>query len=138
MATHTMSDGNTNGDTPIIPIQKIPMNTLKLKNQKIHHKQLLCFGPLIKTLSTEYSHILNYGMKEAQEFKTLSNFTSYQVFLFDKKGASLFFYQFYELSAGFKILTFFPLAMFYTRLRDKCVDPDIKEMWLRDMIHQNE
>ena len=27
--------------------------------------------------------------------------------------------------------------MFYTRLRDKCIDPDIKEMWIRDMIHQN-
>ena len=50
---------------------------------------------------------------------------------------SLFFYQFYELSVGFKMLTFFPLAMFYTRMRDKCIDPDIKEMWLRDFVHQN-
>ncbi len=103
------------------------MNTLELKNQKIHHKLHQCFGLHIKILSIEYSHILNYGMKEAQEFKTLSNYTPYQVnFNLIKKGASLFFYQFYELSAGFKILTFFPLAMFYTRLRDKCVDPDIK------------
>lgn len=66
-------------------------------------------------------------MKEAQEFKTHSNYMYYQVTNFYMiLGASLFFYQFYELSAGFKILTFFPLAMFYTRLRDKCVDPDIK------------
>jgi hypothetical protein len=35
------------------------------------------------------------------------------------------------------MLTFFPLFIFYTRLRDKCIDPDIKEMWLRDFIHHN-
>ncbi len=67
-------------------------------------------------------------MKEVQEYKIHSNYMYCQVFylFINYKGASLFFYQFFELSAGFKILTLFPLAMFYTRLRDKCVDPDIK------------
>ncbi len=122
-----MLDGNINGDMLTILIQKIHMNIQELKNHKIHHKQHHYSGPHIKILSIEYSLILNSGMKEAQEFKILSNYMYYQVnFNIKNIGASLFFYQFYELSAGFKILTFFPLAMFYTRLRDKCVDPDIK------------
>ena len=53
-------------------------------------------------------------------------------------GFSLFFYQFADLNIGFQMFTVFPWLMFYTRMRDKCGDPDIKEVFLRDMIHQNE
>ena len=53
-------------------------------------------------------------------------------------GYSLFFYQFSDLNIGFQLFTVLPWMMFYTRMRDKCADPDIKEVFLRDMIHQNE
>ena len=39
---------------------------------------------------------------------------------------SLFFFQFFHLALGFKILTLLPLGVFYTRLRDKTRDPDMK------------
>jgi hypothetical protein len=39
---------------------------------------------------------------------------------------SFFFYQFWDLALGFKIFTILPLAIFYTRMRDRCLDPDIK------------
>ncbi len=52
-------------------------------------------------------------------------------------GWSLFFYQFSDLNFGFKMFTVLPLMMFWTRMRDKCADPDIKETFLRDYIHQN-
>ena len=39
---------------------------------------------------------------------------------------SFFFYQFWELSAGFKLFTILPIGVFYTRMRDRCRDPDIK------------
>lgn len=38
---------------------------------------------------------------------------------------------------GFKIMTLLTMGMFYTRVRDRCQDPDIKETYLRDMIHKN-
>lgn len=38
---------------------------------------------------------------------------------------------------GFKIMTLLTCGMFYTRMRDRCADPDIKETYLRDMIHKN-
>ena len=122
---------------PTILTPKIPSNIPKSKSPKIPPKLLLSSGPPIKTSSTEYSLTSSYGSKGAAESKTPSNFMSCHVILLPNPAFSLFFYQFYELSAGFKILTFFPLAMFYTRLRDKCIDPDIKEMWIRDMVHQN-
>ena len=53
-------------------------------------------------------------------------------------GLSLFFYQFSDLNFGFKMFTVLPLVLYHTRMRDKCGDPDIKEVFLRDMIHQNE
>lgn len=46
-------------------------------------------------------------------------------------------WQFWPVSFGFKVLTILPAMLFYTRMRDKCVDPDIKETFLRDMIHNN-
>lgn len=52
-------------------------------------------------------------------------------------GTSLFFYQFWDLNAGFKVLTILPWALFYTRARDKTLDPDMKETYLRDMIYKN-
>lgn len=50
---------------------------------------------------------------------------------------SLFFYQFFHLGLGFKAFTVLPLVMFYTRLRDKTLDPDMKETYLREMIYSN-
>lgn len=50
---------------------------------------------------------------------------------------SLFFYYLSELSFGFKLLALTPLAIFYTRITNKALDPDIKETFLRDMIHEH-
>lgn len=55
MATPTTYVGNSNGDMPTIPIQKIPMNTPKSKNQKILHKLHHSSGPPIKMSFTESS-----------------------------------------------------------------------------------
>lgn len=50
-------------------------------------------------------------------------------------GTSLFFYQFSDLAFGFKVLSILPWFLFYVRLRDKTLDPDFKETYLRDMIY---
>ena len=34
---------------------------------------------------------------------------------------------FWDLAHGFKIFTLLPLAVLYTRIRDKTFDPDLKE-----------
>ena len=113
------------------------MNIPELKSQKILLNPPHSSGRLIKTSPTESSPISSSGSKEAPEFKITSSCMSFPVHILNNLAFSLFFYQFYELSVGFKMLTFFPLFIFYTRLRDKCIDPDIKEMWLRDFVHQN-
>jgi len=43
----------------------------------------------------------------------------------------------WDANFGFKILTLLTGGLFYTRVRDRCQDPDIKETFLRDMIHKN-
>ena len=50
---------------------------------------------------------------------------------------SIFFFQFWDLSWGFQGLTLLPWMLFWTRLRDKTVDPDYSEIHLRDIVHQN-
>jgi hypothetical protein len=62
-------------------------------------------------------------------------FDAFNVYLIP--GSSLFFYQFWDLAFGFKVLTILPWALFYTRARDKTLDPDLKETYLRDMIYKN-
>lgn len=52
-------------------------------------------------------------------------------------STSFLFYQFWDAAFGFKILTVLPLCLFYVRMRDKSLDPDIKETYLRDIIHKN-
>lgn len=52
-------------------------------------------------------------------------------------GTSLFFFFLWDLSFGFKVFSILPLAIFYTRLRNKTLDPDLKERFLRDMIHEH-
>ena len=52
-------------------------------------------------------------------------------------GMSFFFSHFWDAAFGFKMMTILPIALFYTRMRDRCQDPDIKETFLRDMVHQN-
>lgn len=32
-------------------------------------------------------------------------------------------------------MTFLPWALLYVRVRDRCLDPDMKETYLRDMIY---
>jgi hypothetical protein len=59
----------------------------------------------------------------------------FQIFVLP--SLSLFFYQFWDLSWGFKGLTILPWMLFWTRLRDKTIDPDINEVHLRDLIHEN-
>lgn len=50
-------------------------------------------------------------------------------------GTSVFFYQFSELAFGFKFLAILPWFLLYVRIRDKTLDPDFKETYLRDMIY---
>ena len=50
---------------------------------------------------------------------------------------SLFFYQFWDVVYGFKVLTILPFFLAYVRIRDKTLDPDFKETYLRDMIYSN-
>ena len=55
--------------------------------------------------------------------------------LFVLPSMSLFFFQFWDLAFGFKGLTILPMMLFWTRIRDKTVDPEINEIHLRDIIH---
>lgn len=50
---------------------------------------------------------------------------------------SLLFYQFWDLATGFKLMTLYPWIIFWTRVRDRTLDPDLKETYLRDIIHDN-
>jgi hypothetical protein len=59
----------------------------------------------------------------------------FQIFVLP--SLSLFFYQFWDLDIGFKGLTLLPWMLFWTRIRDKTIDPEINEVHLRDIIHQN-
>lgn len=52
-------------------------------------------------------------------------------------GTSLFFYQFWDIALGFKTLAILPWFLLYVRVRDRTLDPDFKETYLRDMIYQN-
>jgi len=52
-------------------------------------------------------------------------------------GVSLFFYQFSDVAFGFKWMTAMPWFLVYTRIRDRSLDPDLKETYLRDMIYRN-
>lgn len=51
---------------------------------------------------------------------------------------SLASFQMWEFALGFKILTLIPLGTIYTRIRDKTVDPNLKETYLRAMIYEHE
>lgn len=57
--------------------------------------------------------------------------------LYTLPGLSLTFYMLSDVTFGFKLLSVLPWFMFYTRLRDRTLDPDIKETFLRDMIYKN-
>lgn len=59
----------------------------------------------------------------------------FQIFVLP--SLSIFFYQFWDLALGFKGLTILPWMLFWTRVRDRTVDPDLNEVHLRDIIHQN-
>lgn len=50
-------------------------------------------------------------------------------------GTSFICYTLSDLTLGFKALTYFPWLLLYTRVRDKCLDPDFKETYLRDMLY---
>lgn len=52
-------------------------------------------------------------------------------------GLSLGFYMLSDITFGFQLLSVLPWFLFYTRLRDKTLDPDLKETYLRDMLYKN-
>lgn len=52
--------------------------------------------------------------------------------------SACFFFQFWHLDAGFKMLGLIPTVAFFMRLKDKTADPEMPETFLRDMIHKNE
>lgn len=49
----------------------------------------------------------------------------------------MFFYQFTDVAFGFKVLAALPWFLFYVRLRDRTLDPDFKETYLRDILWNN-
>lgn len=53
-------------------------------------------------------------------------------------SVSLGFFQMWEYALGFKLLTIIPLGVLYTRCRDKVIDPNMKETYLREIIYTNE
>lgn len=53
-------------------------------------------------------------------------------------GTALFLLQFWPLDWSFKILSLIPVLSLYTRVRDKCMDPECPETFLRDMLDNNE
>lgn len=60
---------------------------------------------------------------------------NFQIFVLP--SLSIFFYQFWDLTFGFKGLTILPWMLFWTRIRDKTTDPSFNELHLRDIIHDN-
>jgi len=52
-------------------------------------------------------------------------------------GSSVLFYQFWDVTMGFKVLALLPWFLLYVRIRDKTADPDFKETYLRDMLYKN-
>jgi len=50
-------------------------------------------------------------------------------------ATSLFGYMFSDLATGFKGLMYLPWLLLYVRIRDKTLDPDFKETYLRDMLY---
>jgi len=53
-------------------------------------------------------------------------------------GSSFVFYQLADITMGFKILSILPWFILYVRIRDRTMDPDFKETYLRDMLYRNE
>jgi hypothetical protein len=52
-------------------------------------------------------------------------------------ATAIFFFQFWHLGLGFKAWTILPSMLWYTRMRDKTLDPDFKETYLREMMYNN-
>jgi len=52
-------------------------------------------------------------------------------------SVSLGFYMLSDVTFGFKLISLLPWILFYTRIRDKTLDPDLKETYLRDMLYKN-
>jgi len=50
-------------------------------------------------------------------------------------GISLTAYYLSDLTFGFKLLSILPWFLLYVRIRDKTLDPDFKETYLRDMLY---
>lgn len=51
--------------------------------------------------------------------------------------SSVLMFQFTHLALGFKVLSVLPWMLMYTRIRDRTLDPDFKETYLRDMLYNN-
>jgi len=63
-------------------------------------------------------------------------YDNFQVYVLP--GLSLGFYMLSDVTFGFKVLSVLPWILFYTRLRDRTLDPDLKETYLRDMLYKNQ
>jgi hypothetical protein len=57
--------------------------------------------------------------------------------LYTLPAISLGFFMLSDVTFGFKLLSVLPWFLFYTRLRDRTLDPDLKETYLRDMLYKN-
>lgn len=57
--------------------------------------------------------------------------------MFALPASFIFFTALHPLTFGFKMLAYISAILFYIRVRDKCVDPDFQEKFLRDMIHEH-
>ena len=79
---------------------------------EINHKMLIDYFRVIPGLRVWWE----------RRHRMYDNFTLYAM-----PATSLFFYQFSDITVGFKILTVLPWMLSYTRIRDKTLDPDFKE-----------
>jgi hypothetical protein len=110
----------------IIHIQKMVTKLQKLLNHKITHIQDLYIGHIFKILYIEQYHKESknpYLFRLWYERRTRI-YDNFQIYL--TPAISIIFYQLWDLAPGFKMMTVLPWLLFYTRLRDKSLDPDFK------------
>ena len=68
-----------------------------------------------------FRHIPGAKMYWNRRRRVMDNFQLYVL-----PSLSFLSWQLWAASFGFKILTILPLLLCYTRMRDRCIDPDIK------------
>lgn len=110
----------------IILIQKMVTKPQKSQNHKITQIQDLYIGHIFKISYTVQYH------KESRSSNLFRLWYERRTRIYDNfqiyflPALSIAFYQFLDYGPGFKMMAVLPWLLFYTRLRDKTLDPDFK------------